>query len=311
MHATLRAAAVALALTIAAVSCERGAPARGSAGAPADTLSGRTFRTRLVFVGGSPDSLVAAVVRTSAASAGAAEMRHRAFGWVGRTLGWQPFLAAEWRGAPMRNPALLLPHDGMRLMVGADGSLESVAFDSAAPPFRIDVGDTLLTDVGAGAAVMTLRRATLRMEGEAIPGALLVSADVVEGDARPAARVAAVLADGRGRFILVVQGSDADRAWVAGVGADSGHAIPLTVVPLPGDAPDAPRFAAWSLRTPGAPDDASAPRSAAEGELRTLGGAWVGTGVQAGFERFDGVRGWLRLDGRRISVAGVVQRGGA
>lgn len=308
---------VALAATavaaLAAISCGResqrpaaGTQPAGSVAAPPPADTQGLYRRRLVFVGSGTDSLVAVVLHVSARAVPGPQLAHGLFGWIGTSIGWDPFVSYEWRGSPMRQPGRLIPHGELRLMVGDDGGIQAVAYDSASTHVRVTAGSVLAEWTRLDALSLRLRQARATIGGRHYTGALLITsdnrdahgeADVHGGD------IEGLVTDGRSWTVLA-QGRDmAPLALLVrlGRGTPDTTFTPLAIDAVWGAAP-ARVVVDWRLL--GAD-------SAAVGRLTPLGTAWRGVSAQPGFEAFEGVHGVLETRGRRRRVLGVLEHGRA
>ncbi len=280
--------------------CDR-APERSDAVATAsDTAVSALYRRRFLFVGGTPDSLVTALLHFTAAPEGERQVRHSAYGWIGSGIGWDPLLPEEWRGEPLRDPALILPHGEVRLVAGANDELSALQYGRA----RIERGTRLAEWAQPDAISLSLSEARLLLNGRPLDGALLSTLDAPESagaaiDSAPA--VEALLSDGAGAYVVLEQRGDvpASSLQIAedGDGAQSGS---LAIRQDPAGALDEDgRPTAWLIV------DAS---GRTVGALHRIGPGWAGTSGQIGYRHFDGVRGDLQQGGRRRRVAGILER---
>ncbi len=299
MTASRRAALAAVLLPLCAARCGR--EPEGGSRLRHVPLSTPVYRARVLFVGESADSPIAAVAHFSAGGAGH-RVGHRVHVWLGRGSGWRSIAVEEWRDAPLRDTSMILPHGRIRLMLGDDGRIESIAARGDSTDLRFDVDDSIRAWDAGDAARLGLYAARLVLDDRAYDGALLFAHDVLVDTAAAASAGAAeaLLAEGGGRYIVVVQRGDdgpftleAEARHRATEGTRAARTLaagtPLHLSPT--------GASTWRL---GAAGDTTT------GALGPPGSGWIGHGAQPGYGRFVGVRGTVTIDGIRHAVAGVV-----
>jgi hypothetical protein len=299
-------------LALAALAaCGRGPPrqaatkttAPGSVPVPASAPG--LHRRRLIFLSADPRTPVAAVLHFWATDDGD-DIVHSAYFWLGRGIGWVPLSTYDWTGMPLREPGRIMPHGSLHLMLSDDGGIEALSYDSARTDVRIRAGETLGEWSRATDLRMTLRRAQLDVDGRRYAGALLIVEDERaahdSAEAGAESGTEALLTDGKG-YLLVAGRKDlpfmAIRIPLAST--DSIRESGLTLSRADTMATDsAHQLRTWRVLSG---DDSDL------GELTTMGPGWNAVSRQPGFERFSAVRGAVQLDGRRRTLAGVIQRG--
>jgi hypothetical protein len=102
---------------------------------------GRTWERSLIFVGGSPDSLlIVPTVFEAQARPGGVDRRIRA--WLHRSGAWESFLDESWQTPETSSPWRLLPRPSMRLVVGQEDAIVRLIHETEARSLEVELLDT-------------------------------------------------------------------------------------------------------------------------------------------------------------------------
>ena len=143
-------------------------PATGADG----SFQGRIFERTLVFLSSGTDTLLL-VPWLHSARTRPGEVERAASGLVGRGGSWEPFMDARWTSPPLRTPWRLLPHGGMRLVVGEGGALDRMIFEEGARQLELAPGEPLAEWGGQRGETVRLAEGTLLLPGRSIGGVVL------------------------------------------------------------------------------------------------------------------------------------------
>lgn len=276
------------------------------------------YRRDLLFLAPSPSPLAAAV-HSSVRPLGNRTARALS-AWTLRDGRWTSLAADEWQAAPVRQPWRLLPHGDVRLVVADGGELEWLVFGRGGSGPRLRPGGVVAEwSQGAGERVV-LRRGELRTGQGSSAGTVL---DVEAGSAGvgplPGGARAFFVDSAGGAYALV----ELPEVGAEGLVFSAGEAGPWEAVALE-PAPGA--VLGWRLRTaegelvgelrsdePAEAPATAPPARAGGGPAPQPGGGAAGAGPET--DRPPGVtplrpprlvRGWVRTEGGRREVVGLV-----
>ena len=109
--------------------------------APAREFAGRRYERHLVFFAMEGDSAFIVpwsfLARTTP---GAVERETRV--WLARNGEWEAFFQAEWQTPPTRAPWRVLPHEGVRLVVGSGDALDGLVYREGGRELEVLLGNT-------------------------------------------------------------------------------------------------------------------------------------------------------------------------
>ncbi len=157
------------------VGC-RGPAIDNPAGDAADSLPaalpnqppGRIYERSFAFL--TEDSLV--VTWQLSARSQPSGVARRARGWLARGGVWDPFHDEAWESPPSRVPWRLVPHGGVRLVVGELDALQSLVYRNGPRRLEVDIGESLAEWRGPGGGTYQLSHATATVLGGQVSGLL-------------------------------------------------------------------------------------------------------------------------------------------
>jgi len=100
-------------------------------------------------------------------------VRRRARGWFARGGSWDEFYSARWNGPPTRAPWRILPHAGLRLVVGASDAVEGIIFEEGPRKLELELGDELIEWGGPRGEVFRVLDAALYVSDQRVGGMAL------------------------------------------------------------------------------------------------------------------------------------------
>ncbi len=119
-------------------------------------FAGRIYERSLAFI--SADSI--SVVWQMSARSQPGSVARRARGWLARAGVWDAFHDASWESPPSRVPWRIVPHEGVRLVVGEQDALQSLVYVNGPRRLEIDFGAPLAEWRGPGGGTYQVSRAT-------------------------------------------------------------------------------------------------------------------------------------------------------
>lgn len=270
-------------------------------------FEGRVYERRIMFVAARRDSVVVIpLFLTARTSRERVDREIKAWLAVGGT--WDPFFDAAWHTPLTRTPWRILPHRGLRIVVGAEDALERILYREGARNLEIVFDATLAEWSGQRGEWYRVQRASAQVAGQRFPGVLV---DLTRGrgadDAPPGDWIFLLAGD---TLQLLLEDPDASersdstyRAW-ARVGSDD-YGWPVVRV-------------TWSRARAFERARRDVPVSwqivsedgALEGTLEASGSHLVageGSGPLLPVQGFFEVRGSVRIGAARADVLGLVR----
>lgn len=177
----------ALVLLLVLEGCgEAEAPPREAAPTPEDTVparnfSGRVYERNFVFTTlGQDTAFLAPWLYRTRTRPGAVERQAR--GWLARGTAWEPVYEGSWETPPSRAPWRVLPHESLRLVVGAGDAVESLLFREGQRALELEMGEVLMEWTAGGDEIFRLVDGALWLGEERMPGMILDMARTAPAD---------------------------------------------------------------------------------------------------------------------------------
>lgn len=177
-----------LALVLASAACveEAPPPAASSDATPVDTaparnFSGRLYERNFVFTTvGQDTAFLAPWLFRTRTRPGSVERRVR--GWLARGGAWEAVYDRTWETPPSPAPWRILPHEGLRLVVGTGDAVETLLFREGPRALDLELGEVLMEWTAGGEEAFRLVDGALWLGEERVPGMVLDMARAAPAD---------------------------------------------------------------------------------------------------------------------------------
>lgn len=184
----------------------------------ADPGATDTFERNLIFLGPSPDSVLAVPFSfRSVASPEGVDRELR--GWLDRGGAWEAFFRESWRTGPTRVPWRLHPRGPIRLIADQGDLLERVIFSEGARNLELIPGELLSDFAGPRGETYRLREGTLLLGEGRIDGYVLDASIATRAPAVPPSDLALLISGDSLHLVLaggeVPEGAGAPTPWRA------------------------------------------------------------------------------------------------
>lgn len=151
--------------------------------APAGNFRGLIYERSFVFTADTDTAFVVPMLFVSRTKPGGVDREAR--GWLRRGTTWEAFHDARWETPPTRAPWRLLPHQGLRLMVGEQDALETILFEEGVRALELEFGDVLIEWTTGGGEVFRLLDAAVYLSDQRVPGVMLDASRTYGSDQTP------------------------------------------------------------------------------------------------------------------------------
>ncbi len=217
---------IALGLVLALAACGEPETVEGVGGeTPAPTPTPTpgpgatdTFERNLIFLGPSPDSVLAVPFSfRSVASAEGVDRELR--GWLDRGGAWEAFFRESWRTGPTRVPWRLHPRGPIRLIAEQGDLLERIIFSEGARNLELIPGDLLSDFAGPRGETYRLQEGTLLLGEGRIDGYVLDASIASRAPAVPPSDLALLISGDSLHLVMAggegLEGSGVPTPWRA------------------------------------------------------------------------------------------------
>lgn len=190
---------------------------------PADTAPARDFRGRFyersfVFTTvGQDTAFLAPWLFRTRTRPGSVERRVQ--GWLARGEAWEPVYDRSWETPPSPAPWRILPHQGLRLVVGMGDAVETLIFREGSRALDLEMGEVLMEWTEGGDEAFRLVDGALWLGEERVPGLVLDMARTASAE-QPSPGDWAFLVSGDSLQVVLeaiheagVDGAEPVRAW--------------------------------------------------------------------------------------------------
>ena len=202
-----RTSLLALVFALAAGACgeaEEALPdgAEGGAVAPSEgNFTNRAYERNFVFAAMEGDSVFIVPWLMHTFESPDTVMRE-ARGWLARGGVWEAFYAERWWTAPTRAPSRVLPHRGLRLLVGEGDAIDGVLFEQGARSLEVVLGEVEASWTGARGGSFDVLSGAAYLADQRVDGMVLDMARASAGETVPGGDWAFLLSGDTARFVF-------------------------------------------------------------------------------------------------------------
>ena len=139
--------------------------------------------------------------------------------WLARGGVWEPFFAERWWTPPSRTAGRIVPHQGLRLLVGDGDAIDGILFEEGPRSLELALGDVQASWTGARGGSFVVVTGAAYLADQRVDGMILDMARASAGTAPPGGDWAFLLSGDSARFVLAADdgyGGEADpiyRGW--------------------------------------------------------------------------------------------------
>lgn len=165
------------------------------------SFSQRVYERNFVFASLDGDSIFMVPWMMQAAEEEESVMRE-AWAWLARGGAWDAFFAERWLTPPTREPARILPHGGLRLLVRDGSAIDGILFEEGARSLEISLGEVVASWTGARGGSFEVLTASAYLVDQRVDGVLLDMTRASAGSRPPGGDWAFLLSGDSARFVL-------------------------------------------------------------------------------------------------------------
>lgn len=197
-------------LALVAVACACGeqqqAPTPGGDGGTTPEANGnftsRVYERNFVFASLEGDSVFIVPWMMQTMESPPDSLVRDAWAWLARGGVWDPFYAERWRTPPTREPARIVPHGGLRLLVRDGDVIDGILFEEGQRSLEIILGDVVASWTGARGGSFDVLTGSAYLVDQRVDGMVLDMARASAGSRAPGGDWAFLLSGDSARFVF-------------------------------------------------------------------------------------------------------------